>query len=319
MGALVTAVSAVFSFPRFGKILRLKNWIAVGLVLIVSADAVKLSKQYVKEMPRSYIQSNALTDFLKENLGDQRVALVSQQGIYNVWISSLLPYHKIATFNFAQMGRIPTDYEKLLAAGSKSPLRMWRFAGVKYLLAPSTIEKQLPAGQIKRVFAYDLAAAPNNGFPVVARPSGAHAVFEFIHPIPRYSLVKQPEQESDEQMLARLADARQPLPGTNRAAGSVERLHYRPGRVELQVDASESCLLRAAERWDVNWKASVDGIPVEVQTIDFIGQGVDVSPGRHQIMLTYAPSRTFFYMQCGGGLALLVALIIRRPVRHEED
>ena len=68
MAAVVTALFALFSFPRFGKLLRYKKWIAAGLVLIVAADAVKLSKHYVKEMPRSYIEANALTDFLKKDL-----------------------------------------------------------------------------------------------------------------------------------------------------------------------------------------------------------------------------------------------------------
>jgi len=310
MAAVVTAVFAIFSFPRLGKTLKFRNWIAAGLVLIVSADAVKLSKHYVKEMPRSYIEANALTDFLKKDLGHQRVALLSQQGIYNVWISYLLPYNRITTFNFAQMGRMPQDYQQFLDAGSKNPLRMWRFAGVKYLLGPSEVEKQLPAGQLRKVFAYDLAPGEGDNFQVVPSPLGTHAVFEFVDPIPRYVLIRSMDTQTDDQeALVRIADSRQPLLGDQRAPGSVAVLSYRPGEIELKVQAEEPSVLRAAERWDSDWKAELDGEPVEVQRIDFICQGIAVPAGTHQIVLTYSPSRTFFYMQCAGYIVLFAALL----------
>ncbi len=309
MVAVVGGVFAVFTFPQAAAVRRFRGWIAAGLVLLVAADAARLSKHYVKEMPRSYIEANALTRFLQTDLGHERVALLSQQGIYNVWISYLLPYHKIATFNVAQMSRIPQDYQQLMAAGSKNPLEMWRFAGVKYLLAPTSVEQQISPGQLRKVFAYDLAAGVGTEFQVVAAPGGAHAVFEFVRPIPRYSLVPPAEAEPAEQVLARIVDPRLPLPGEPSSPGSVAVERYRPGRVELAVQAEDACTLRAAERWDADWKATVDGEPVDVQRIDFLCQGVTVPPGAHQVVLTYAPSRLLFYMQCGGFLILVGALV----------
>ena len=307
MTAIVSAVFAVFTFARFKGMLRFGGWIAAGLVLIVVVDAAKLSKHYVKTMPRSYIEANALTDFLKENIGQERVALLSQQGIYNVWISYLLPYNHIASFNVAQIGRMPSDYQQLMEAGSKNPLRMWRFAGVKYLLAPTSIETQLPPDQLRKVFAYDLASAGGDEFEVVRNPNGAHAVFEFTQPVPRYALVPLSAAQTDEQVLVSISDSRQPLPGSVTVPGSIKVLESGSARIELVVRAETPCLLRVAQRWDPDWTVTVDGKSVEVTRIDFICQGVALSAGEHNVVLTYSPSRTFFYMHCAGGLLLIGA------------
>jgi len=318
MAAVVAAVFAMFSFAKLGKLLRFRNWIADALVLIVAADAVKLSRHYVKEMPRSYIETNALTDFLKKNLGHQRVALLTQQSIYNIWLTYLLPYNRISAFNFAQMPRMAEDYKNFLAAGSKNPLRMWRFSAVKYLLGPAAFEQQLPAGQFKKVFAYNVGMAPDNELRLIPDPSGTHAVFELLESVPRYALLLGAEPETDEQILVRIADGQQPLMSGQGIAGLVEVVKYRPGCVELRTQSDEPALLRVAERWDPDWKATVDGRSTEVQSVDYLCQGVALPAGAHTVTLTYSPSRLFFYMQCGG-YAVLLATGILTILRKRES
>jgi len=177
-------------------------------------------------------------------------------------------------------------------------------------LGPSEFEKQLPAGQLRKVFAYDLTPGEGSNFHVVSSPLGTHAVFEFINPIPRYVLIRSMDTQADDQeALIRIADSRQPLLGDQRAPGSVAVLSYRSGQIELKVQAEQPSVLRTAERWDSDWKAELDGEPVEVQRIDFICQGIAVPAGTHQIVLTYSPSRTFFYMQCAGYIVLFAALL----------
>jgi hypothetical protein len=308
MAAVVAVVFAFFAFPQFEKFLRFRNWIAAGLIVLISADVLILSKHYVQPMPRSYIQANALTDFIKKNIGTQRVALLTQQSIYNIWLTYLLPYNQITAFNFSQMPRMPDDYKNLLTAGSKDPLRMWRFAAVKYLLGPAAFEKQLSAGQIKKVFAYNLAASPDNEIQLIPDPNGSHAVFELIDTVPRYALLGEFELASDEQTLARLAGNGSLLSGQGQ--GSAEVVRYRPGRVELKTQSESPVMLRVAERWDPDWKAEVDGHPAEVQKIDYLCQGVALTAGVHNVTLTYSPSRLFVYMQCAGYLALFAALLL---------
>jgi len=309
MAAAVAAVFAIFSFPSLGKLLRFKNGLAVVLVLIVAADAVKLSKHYVKEMPRSYIEANALTDFLKKDLGTQRVALLSQQGIYGIWTTYLLPYNRIPTFNFSDMPRMATDYKAFLEQGQRDPLNMWRFSSVKYLLGPTASEKKL-AGQARRVFTYDLAQGAKDGeFNVVPSMVGQHAVFELLNTAPRYAVTAPIEPMSDEQALTSVV--RSPRVQT----GSAEVLSYRPGKVKLRVKSDAPAMLRVAERWNPDWLAEVNGSAVAVQRVDYICQGVAIPSGENEVILRYAPSKHFFYMQCVGYLVLFVSfgvLVMRR-------
>ena len=307
MAAAAAAVFAVFTFPRFEKFLRFRNSIAAGLILLISADVLILSKHYVQPMPRSYIQANALTDFLKKNIGTQRVALLTQQSVYNIWLTYLLPYNQIPAFNFAAMPRMPEDYQAFLNAGSKDPLRMWRFSSVKYLLGPAAFEKQL-AGQVKKVFAYNLAASSDNEIQIIPDPNGAQAVFELLGSVPRYALLTGFEPASGEQALNRLTGNGPLLSGQIQSPAEVIR--YRPGRVELKTQSGAPGMLRAAERWDPDWKAEVDGRPAEVQKIDYLCQGVALTAGIHKVTLTYSPSRLFVYMQCAGYLALFAAFLL---------
>ena len=325
MAAILAFVFSIFSFPSLGSRRSLhpnifcKHWktvLAAVLVLIVAGDAVKLSKHYVKEMPRSYIEANALTDFLKKDLGHQRVALLSQQGIYGIWTTYLLPYNRIPTFNFSDMPRMATDYKAFLDAGQRNPLNMWRFSAVKYLLGPVTAEKQL-TGQARKVFSYDLAAGSKAGeFRVVPSMKGQHAVFELLNSSPRYAVTAPVESLPDEQALAAVTQLPRPQ------VGSAEVLSYRPGKVKLRVTTEAPATLRASEKWDADWKASVDGTPTEVERIDFICQGVSVPAGSHEVVLRYAPSKLFFYMQCAGYLILfgaLAVLVVQRKRGHAAD
>ncbi len=324
MAAIVAMVFAVFTFPRLGKALRCQRWIAAGLVLLIFVDVLALSKHYVKEMPRSFIQANALTGFLEKDLGIQRVALLSQQGIYGLWATYLLPYNRIPTFNFSDMPRMAKDYQVFLAAGYRDPLNMWRFSSVKYLLAPSAVEKKLLAANCRKVFAYNVFQTLDGGYGIVPDMNGSYAVFELLGTLPRYALFAGSRKGSDELALNRLADfssvtipLESSLPELNGSGqtGEVDILTYRPGKVRLRVRTGVPAILRCSEKYDVDWKASIDGTPVVVERVDYLCQGVAIFSGEHTVELRYAPSRLFFYMQCAGCLILFavpLSLFFRR-------
>lgn len=315
MAAIVVGVFALFTLKLFAGLRTKANWIAAAVAIVIAGDALMLSRHYVQSMPRSYIQANELTRFLKDNLGTQRVALLTQESLYNIWLTYLLPYNHIPTFNFAQMPRMPVDYKTFLTAASRDPLRMWRFSAVKYLLGPSSFEKQFPPNQVRKVFAYSLEAAPNNEFYLLPNPKGDHAVYELLSSLPRYVLLADNGTQTDEQALARIADSRQPLLSGQGATGSVEVINYRPGKVVLKTYAEVPTTLRVAERWDPDWKAIVDGTEAKVNRIDYLCQGVSLAPGRHEVKLIYSPSCLFLYLQIAGLVALLIAAFLPRKSR----
>lgn len=331
MTAVVTAVFALFSFQRFSAVARHRNVVAALVVLVIAVDAVKLSKHYLKEMPRSYIEANALTDFLKTNIGLQRVALLSQQGINNIWITYLLPYNRIPSFNFDQMPRMANDYKALLTAGQRDPLTMWRFSAVTYIMAPSNAEKQLATAGCKKAFAYGIADAGNGEIKILPGASGPLAVYELLNTLPRYALFAGSKKGSDDHALASMSDFSRiiipddsTLPELNGAgqSGSVEVVSYRAGKVKLHISTEVPSILRCAERYDPRWRASLDGKRVDVSRVDFLCQGVYIPAGDHVVIIEYTPSHLFFFMQCVGYLILsasLVVIILRRKGGYVAD
>ena len=58
--------------------------------------------------------------------------------------------------------------------------------------------------------------------------------------------------------------------------------------------------------------------PAEVQRIEYLCQGISIPDGTHDIVLSYSPSRFFFYIQCAGYLILFVTLL-SNPWKKNED
>ncbi len=286
------------------------------LILTISGDVWLFSRQFVKEMPRSFIAENPLTDFLKKDLGEQRVAMVSQQGIYNVMVTYLLPYNRIPTFNFDQMPRMPHDYEQLLKAGSKNPLGMWSFAAVKYLLAPTQLESQLTSAGAKRVFTYNVAGVEGGGYSVIPDEKGTFAVFELANPRDRYQLFGKSVKADDATTLSHLMapavrispESDLPILNGSEQGGTVEVISYLPGKVRLKTTTSAPAILRCADRFDADWKAKIDGQNVKIQRVDFLCQGLAIPVGVHTIDLKYAPSRLFLYLQSLGFVIAFIAI-----------
>lgn len=323
MALLAVAVFSVFRFPRFAPAVRFKTWIASGLVVLVAADALYLSRHYVATLPGGYIEENAVTRLLKEQLGDQRTAMVTQESFYNLWLTYLFPYHRIPAFNFTQMPRMPQDYKLFLEAMNRNPLRMWQLCGVGCLLGPTAVEKQLPPGKYSPLLRFEVQSTADGGLSVTANEKGSQTVWHCLEPSPRYALIGGCEKLDDRQTLARLSsndwkpfnklilppETQQTDPGGQGFCGSVNVVEYRPGRVVLRVQADAPGFLRAAEKYDPDWKALIDGKPADVLRADFIFQAVAVPAGEHTVELAYRPGNKLIAAQLAGMVLCLVSLL----------
>ncbi len=314
MAGVTTAVFAIYSFKRFENVRTKSAVIAAGLVLIVAVDAVILSKNYIKTLPQGYIEENAVTRLLKEQPGLQRTATVTQDGFYNIWLTYLFPYQKIAAFNITQMPRMPQDYKQFLGTVGRNPLRMWQLSGVGFLLGPSGVEKQLPADRYQPVLRYDVLAGSDGNLVVRPNEKGSQTVVRSLAPAPRYALIGGCEKMNDASALAKLGSNDWKLfdkiilplessaadPGGHGFCGQVEVLKYRPGRILLKVQADFPGFLRAADKYDPDWKAQVDGVSAEVLRADFIFQAVYVPAGVHEVELKYSPDNKLLWLQLAG-------------------
>jgi hypothetical protein len=70
-------------------------------------------------------------------------------------------------------------------------------------------------------------------------------------------------------------------------AESVEIISYEPDEIRLRVNATATGMVVLSEIWDPGWEATVDGESVEVHKANAAFRGIVVTPGTHEIVLTY--------------------------------
>ncbi len=106
-------------------------------------------------------------------------------------------------------------------------------------------------------------------------------------------------------------DLRAPL---EQASGELRLTSFAPNRQVWNVGASSHGALIISQMYDPNWRAELDGKAVPVQAVEVAGAavltGIPVTPGRHQVVLSYAPAS--FY--AGLGITALSALLALIPV-----
>jgi len=304
------------------------------LIILVAGDAWLLSKQFIKTMPLSALDVNPVISLLKNDMPEHRVALVSQDGFYNWWLTYAFPYHGIQTVNSVQMPRMSDDYKKYLGAVGRNPIRFWQMASVGYVLAPVEVWGQLQKDPRTKdtfdlVWCYNVAPAEAGVTVIPAMLSGTppakHVVLRFKQPRPRYALLAGWEKCDDLETLHRLASSGYtlsrkvllppeavsnlpPLSGEG-IVGKVQSLGYRSGCYTLKTTSDRAALLRVAEKFDHDWKATIDGTPSAVLRADYLFQALFIPEGAHEVVLKYAPSVWPLYAQSSGMLVcLLVAL-----------
>jgi len=319
------------------------TWIAVALVLVVALDAKLLARHYVKTVERESITAeDDLIRYLKMNLDKDRVALLTEQGFYNHWLSVVFPYHDIAAFNIVQMPRVPADYQKLMTALGRNPVRFWELASVRYVIGPVQAWQQIQQNP-------DLASrfSPAMGFKVYQTSSGGigvnpvmdvrqaeHVLLRFDG-VPRFSLVdKWQVVPGDDQVLAAVSASSfnprkeavlssSPGSDTFQSAGVSGRVNVVDMNVKqatVQTEQDTPAILVFSQKYDKDWIASVDGKPVPVLKCNFIELGVAVPAGRHEAIFRYQPPVWGLYVQglgmllCLGAGVSLVVKKVRVPV-----
>lgn len=313
--AIMTGIAAaLFYLLGLGAAHRFRNWIAAGLVLIVAGDAALLARHYVQPLPESLIAENDVTRLLKQQLGVQRVALVTQDSFYNSWLTYLFPYHEIRAFNITQMPRMPEEYSRFLGAFGRNPLRMWRLAGVTHLMGPAQVVAQLPAGEYETVFSYNVGGTPEGDILVSAARSGQHVILRDRQPAPRFALIAGWKKMSEPAALAELANPKIPMFGNVLLAldadvppsagqgiiGTVDVLGYKTGHVQLRTQSEQVAMLRIADKFDPGWRAFVDGQPAAILRADYLFQAVFIPAGAHNVELKITAPHQTLWLQFAG-------------------
>ena len=309
MGALAAAgIAAATALRRSGKSTL---GLALAATAVVAADAVAWSRDYVQTMRKSQVAGTAAVVAMKDESTHGRVALLTQQGFYNSWLTYLFPYHAIPSINISQMPRMPEDYRAFLGVAGPRPPVLWDLAAVTRIAGPREWMEQMQRepslqGRLRPLLSYDLRVTAAEDVVVESRPDGRgeHAVFAYTPAMPRFCLVAHAQTVPRDEALRRMADPAyipgrpiliSPAPGgreislpdPNFSAQPIPPVTVRAcrsGYFQLRTDAPQGTVLRVAEKFDPGWMAWVDGREVPVAIADYICMAVQVPPGPHEVV-----------------------------------
>jgi hypothetical protein len=245
----------------------------------------------------------------------------------------------------------PKDIQEL-RQGMALTRRHWELTNTRYLLGTASLVNVLnglfdPVEQRFRIVErFNIVNKPGVTNPTkVAEQTaevstnGAFALFEFTGALPRAKLYSNWEVNTNaEAALKRIASPefdpmksvviteQIPAPSgttaTNENAGTVEFASYNPNHIVLKANASASSILLLNDRFDPNWKVTLDGKPTTLLRANFIMRGVQLAPGAHTVDYRFAPPVNLFYVSfsaivLGIGLLGFLAISSRKEERVE--
>ena len=105
------------------------------------------------------------------------------------------------------------------------------------------------------------------------------------------------EKEFDPAQTVLLAEQLPVAPGTNQNAGEVRFESYAPKHIVLAAKANAPAVLLLNDKYDPNWKVTVDGKPASLLRCNFIVRGVFLEKaGEHRVEFVFQPPLTGLYV-----------------------
>jgi hypothetical protein len=229
-------------------------------------------------------------------------------------------------------------YPGELARGSQAPMfgRLWQLTSTRYIMASRNFVDLLnqQIDPINHSFrphiTFDfiprdsalLQGIPRvEDFTTLIRPEGEFAVFEFEAALPRAKLFTQWQVATndsaarmqladlafDPQKTVLLSTPAPTAPTGNQSTGSVTIAHYEPKRVALKAEAASATVLLLNDKFDPNWKVTVDGKPASLLRCNYIMRGVYLPAGAHEVEFRFDPPHGMLYVSLAAvGLGLVL-------------
>jgi hypothetical protein len=272
------------------------------------------------------------------------------------WIQQHFPYYNIQSLDIVQMPRMPEDLKSYLTAlsprgdAATAPLfaRQWQLTNTRYLLGATgfldVMNQELDPGQHRFRIVQPFNIVPKPGIAqatqlaeltAVPDDNGPYALFEFTGALPRAKLYSNWQVNTNDQVvLNTLADLtfdpaqtvlvstpQKDLPtlATNKNSGTVEFNSYTPKQIVFTATAPMPSVLLLNDKYDPNWRVTVDGQPAQLLRCNFIMRGVYLAPGEHTVEFQFSLSHGPLYITLtaiASGVVLLGLLIFlqhRKP------
>ena len=272
-----------------------KYYKTAGLIIILatSVDSIILTSNYFNSDNISEIRNgNVVINFLKKNQKNERSLFLDESGIYNRWIAFDGPYHDLNLFNIWQMPRMPKEYDKYLKIMGNDQFKLWELSSVRFLCMPEKIYEQIKNNlnlvNLEEKLKYQI---PTSG------SLRKDVIIENKKSIPRFSLYKNwksvPRDEHCNELIKKIHDHRNlVLISSDSNLGNVNGnrdliplnglITRRYAKLNIQTDSDS--IIRFSQRYQPEWKVTVNGLKQPLLCIDYLSMGVFVPAGSHEII-----------------------------------
>jgi hypothetical protein len=183
--------------------------------------------------------------------------------------------------------------------GDQQLLRGQRFANGYSGLEP---RRSLDYRELNALRVAEVAWVFHQGFGPMHKTRGLKARskgwYSIPGPLPRVRLVgdifvsRTPAEDIARIDVERMALVTHPLRLSHAgpAAGRITLVQDRPGRLAAKVETEGTSLLVFSERFDRNWRASIDGVRTRVERVNGDFMGCVVGAGTHAVSFQYHPA-----------------------------
>lgn len=272
-----------------------KRFMLGGVLVIMLIQLLYVAYQYIQEEPFENIYTtppDAIAK-LQEQPKPFRIA-VTDPATYNMWVTLLFGLYDLECINVPSDSRPTPVRQKFFYNRVLSPLRLWQYSNVKYVLGSrNSINAYLQAlnaqKDFKQFYSFSLGNQPQ-------------VIMEYTDTLPRIFtagtwVIKTNADEALEYMFAPSTDPHTAavVMDTSIAAqtvtnfsGTVDALQdYTPERLETSVTLSSTGLVIMATEPAGGWTATMDGTPQRIIRCNLLHQGIIVPPGTHKVSFTY--------------------------------
>ena len=352
-GAVLLVMSGALAGPR-------TRWAGVLLGLILVVDLARANLPWIKyyDYQEKYA-SNPVIELLREHAWEHRIAMpmfqVSRefgmlQQIYQVeWLQHHFQFYNIQSLDVTQEPQgEPPDKAAFRKALMPNFARLWQLTNTRFLFGMAgpfvdALNQQLDPGQrrFRMHTPFTVTQTPNKlSFGAETNDAGPFALIEFTGALPRAKLYSSWQvNANDQEVLQQLAraefDPEKSViisgPGatapdaavTNNAAGTVEFAHYEPKVIRLRTKAAAPSVLLLNDRFDPEWKVTVDGASKPLLRANFTMRGVQVPAGEHTVEFRFErPVRAMYVSIAAIALGIVLSgllFVMRRgtaaPIR----
>jgi hypothetical protein len=268
--------SAASSAPR--KVLL--PALLIGAILL--GELVYVNRHYLPYKSSAVqVQGGPLADFLNNQPKPFRIKIVGEEPIFQYIRQMMTLYYRWEHIE-PTVSRTLDDFALFMQALSKDPKRLFQMTNVRYIIGPAGFRDPLMK-------------------PVESFTAGKTSVviYQFMDPLARYYLVPSWRPAPVGERFQRLADpdfdpkkevwvhaeasVLPPVPAVRASRMSCRIDQYRWNYIKLTVETDQPAMLVGLDRFDTDWKARLNGVPLVLYPANAMLRACPIPPGRHTV------------------------------------